>query len=502
MPRSLARLKFKLAPFVRPRGLGETLTRAHVRNRVPSTDVLRKALQRESAPGRRLNLTITVNQEWKTPRPSRKREQAPHTVRDIVDPERKARTGELIYIFRNTKSNQTIYSLGEMLDNHHLKQLPFLGRHSKPPVLRPDEWVPHCVVRFKTSEQGHNAFRKLREFRKLHEVYWDKTNPEWKKLKLKQRMNRIMDQTANTSADLARVLQLQADQGVWQQGNLDEQQKIMDERWPEVLAVAEAATSGEQEKDTPKWLLRQIFEVARQLGLKRNQKEEKQERLRTTKRSYIDRLTKINSAVRMAKDRTIAQEKLEPLTARVAEVAPWVEQLQTETAELEENFWVREPMPLEKKPSEQDEPLKLKRLRALLKKSRALEEEAKAREAEALRAVLDGPLKKELPAPFSPRVDVMWADLHDAEYARGHWPPGTEHDVLNLRGAFADVAMMRRQDFDAKTEAEVRQLQDALQKRFEPDPEPEVEEKQEPTGIWKYIPESMTRNPFRRAEAS
>ena len=49
---------------------------------------------------------------------------------------------------------------------HHLEQLPFMGKHTKPPVLRPDEWVPHCVLTFPTPAQGQNAFRKLREFRR------------------------------------------------------------------------------------------------------------------------------------------------------------------------------------------------------------------------------------------------------------------------------------------------------------------------------------------------
>jgi hypothetical protein len=39
----------------------------------------------------------------------------PFTLRDVVDPEGKARHGEIIYIFRNIKTNQIIYSLQELL---------------------------------------------------------------------------------------------------------------------------------------------------------------------------------------------------------------------------------------------------------------------------------------------------------------------------------------------------------------------------------------------------
>ena len=96
---------------------------------------------------------------------------------------------------------------------HHLEQLPFMGKHTKPPVLRPDEWVPHCVLTFPTPAQGHNAFRKLREFRRLHETAWDKTNPEYLRMDRKKRMLKIMDQRANTSADLAEVLRIQEAHG-------------------------------------------------------------------------------------------------------------------------------------------------------------------------------------------------------------------------------------------------------------------------------------------------
>jgi hypothetical protein len=40
----------------------------------------------------------------------------PFTVQDVVDPEGKARHGEIIYVFRNTKSDQVIYSLQPLLN--------------------------------------------------------------------------------------------------------------------------------------------------------------------------------------------------------------------------------------------------------------------------------------------------------------------------------------------------------------------------------------------------
>lgn len=40
----------------------------------------------------------------------------PYTLRDIADPEGRAQHGEIVYVFRNTDTNQIIYSLQELLD--------------------------------------------------------------------------------------------------------------------------------------------------------------------------------------------------------------------------------------------------------------------------------------------------------------------------------------------------------------------------------------------------
>ena len=182
----------------------------------------------------------------------------PYTLRDVVDPEGTARHGEIIYIFRNTKTNQIIYSLQELLDTHHLEQLPFMGKHTKPPALRPDEWVPHCVLTFPTPAQGHNAFRKLREFRRLHETAWDKTNPEYLRMDRKKRMLKIMDQRANTSADLAEVLRIQEAHGAKtteEQEELDKKATVfMDKRWEQIDALANAGLAKEKPTDNVKWL--------------------------------------------------------------------------------------------------------------------------------------------------------------------------------------------------------------------------------------------------------
>ncbi|KAK1913617.1 hypothetical protein P3342_006860 [Pyrenophora teres f. teres] len=176
MPRSLARLRYK--PPLKTLRFPTTVKRITPEFEEILERRVTAYVKRQSNP-KLLKLQTVVNEKARR-QATGKHVQAPskpYTLRDVVDPKGTAKHGEIIYIFRNTKTNQIIHSLQELLDNHHLEQLPFIGKHSKPPVLRPDEWVPHCVVTFPTPAQGQNAFRKLREFRRLHELSWDKTNP-------------------------------------------------------------------------------------------------------------------------------------------------------------------------------------------------------------------------------------------------------------------------------------------------------------------------------------
>ena len=100
-----------------------------------------------------------------------------------------------------------------------MKQLPFLGKKTVPAALRKDIWLPFALVEFPSSLQGLNAFRKLREFRRLHETAYPldiitikEGEHAGKLMKTRQRGKVLMDQKANSVADLAAVL-LQDEQG-------------------------------------------------------------------------------------------------------------------------------------------------------------------------------------------------------------------------------------------------------------------------------------------------
>ncbi|KAL8948524.1 MAG: hypothetical protein Q9222_005292 [Ikaeria aurantiellina] len=128
-----------------------------------------------------------------------------------------AEHGTQIYFYNNIRTNQVIYSLTRTLDNHHsLKQLPFLGKKTVPARLRKDLWHPLCLVEFPRPSQGLLAYRRLREFRRLHETSYPLSlitqteGPHKGQLhSTKKRGKILMDQKANSIADLAEVLRLQ-----------------------------------------------------------------------------------------------------------------------------------------------------------------------------------------------------------------------------------------------------------------------------------------------------
>ncbi|KAI9750038.1 MAG: glutamine-dependent NAD(+) synthetase [Chaenotheca gracillima] len=132
-----------------------------------------------------------------------------------MPPPKAARWGHNIYVYFNIRTNQTLYSLMPALNNNEaLKQIPYLGKKTVPAALRKDLWQPLALLSFPRSEQGLLAYRHLREFKKMHELSWDKEDFKQEKnpnnlLSMKQRGKKLMDQKANSVADMAATLWLQ-----------------------------------------------------------------------------------------------------------------------------------------------------------------------------------------------------------------------------------------------------------------------------------------------------
>jgi len=464
MPRTITRLRYR-AP--KPSSFSRTV---EPRPDAPILDrKVTSHVTRQSKPSQ-ARLQTVVNPKARPP-PTGQRVTPPwkpFTLKDVVDAQGKARHGEIIYIFRNTKTNQIIYSLQELLNDHHLDQLPFIGRHSKPPVVRPDEWAPHCVLTFPTAEQGHNAYRKLREFRKLHELSWAKTNPQWRLAPLKQRMKKIMDQRANTSADIAEVLLIQELHGKNMREALDEQQKkaveYMDKKWPEIDALANAALAKEKETDNVKWLEHQIRSLTRKLNMKHNQNEADQKRLKNAKIIQEIRLRKVQYAQRKAEQFKTIQEGLARAAAPANEFGAEgkLSELKDQAIVLREVLAKRDPTRSLKDHAAGRDLASLQRKIAALEAAFEAKAKMEGRDHHIARSVLPPSLKKTLPTPYTlDGVSVRWADLHDALYASDRWPESIEHEMLDVNKVRNATTFYSAQEYSVEVYNEVSKILEA-----------------------------------------
>ncbi|KAF7674378.1 hypothetical protein GT037_007138 [Alternaria burnsii] len=469
MPRSLARLRYK--PPLKPVTFANTARRItpqhveHMQKRIAAY------VERQSNP-RHLRLQTVVNEKARRQATGQRVVSPikPYTLRDVVDPEGTAQHGEIIYIFRNTKTNQIIYSLQELLDTHHLEQLPFMGKHTKPPALRPDEWVPHCVLTFPTPAQGQNAFRKLREFRRLHETAWDKTNPEYLRMDRKKRMLKIMDQRANTSADLAEVLRIQEAHGAKtreEQEELDKKATVfMDKRWEQIDALANAGLAKEKPTDNVKWLQGQIRSMDLKLKMRHNQNEADQKSLKAAKESLETRLRKLSYALRKAEQFKNLQEDLAKKAAPANEIGAQgkLDELRDQAHVLAQAL--ENPDPTRSKADlDMDKEILVGHREKISMLEQAFDAKAQveARDHYIARSVLPQALKKKTAEPYTLEgVSVRWADLQDALYAAGQWPDAIEHEPLEIHKARGETLLLSAEEFEAEKRNEVRGMMEKM----------------------------------------
>ncbi|KAK3074610.1 hypothetical protein LTR53_002821 [Teratosphaeriaceae sp. CCFEE 6253] len=166
----------------------------------------------------------------------------------VVPPPKKGH-GQYIFAYTHIRTRQVLYSLSRSLDSRaSLKQLPDTGANNTPSHLRKDLWRPLYTLALPSAHpeclaQGLHAFKKLREYRKLHELCWkpplslskpySDADIEYEKEKLgdrggskkesvydiirkrkaRLREKQVMDQKANSVADLAAVLLEQEEVG-------------------------------------------------------------------------------------------------------------------------------------------------------------------------------------------------------------------------------------------------------------------------------------------------
>jgi len=268
----------------------------------------------------------------------------------------------------------------------HIRQLPFIGKHSVPPKIRTDVWKPFCTVSFPSPAQGLHAFRKLREFRKLHELRWDHHNPEWKKLKVeapKKLIRNIMNQRANSVADLAQVLSIQGEQGAKMVEETERRTKLqrefLDPKWAEIEELARLAEGGEIPK-----LEREIKSITNNPLAKEGEESRKP----------------VDSQVKTRRQ-------------RIKQLL-WAQQMVKARNEASTTPVVHE---------------------ALVGKKNAKTSATQSNRLSPRDMIEQSILPKHLkscPEPFTlDGVEIQWADLQDAEFAE-NWPTEIEHDYMGI----------------------------------------------------------------------
>ncbi|KAF2709970.1 hypothetical protein K504DRAFT_454349 [Pleomassaria siparia CBS 279.74] len=475
----------------------------------------------------------------------------PYTLRDLRDPEGYyPEHGQLIFVFRNVQTNQILYSLSEVLDESHLRQIPFFAKHSAPPSLRRDVWVPHCVVSFPTPEQGHNAFRKLRELRKMHELCWDQTNPEWVRATTKTRMMKIMNQRANTSVDLAKVLSMQAEQGGWMVQNLEKREKEIREflYGKEVAAVdkpvadpaagetnsnkeveadsKEAAKTAKKEKASKKreaqlakgmWpAIEEMAELAEtgelnRLAVSTRNLTWRLERIRPGKNDKLKQslekalLNNKNRTNRLlwARRRAFAFNKARD---ELEKQAFGTERRIAKAEEDRERHTIaaraaRDSGDHEKKLEHWDIKARLRRdiLNAQQKNpepARIAKEKLATDDHFAAHHILPRHLLIPLPSPYvAEGVEIQWADMLDGEYAKDMWPVEVQHTTLPLTEQITQTTPMRPDEWEDAIEEDRQAVFEDWLKKYEARNEPGPKEIAEMERRRKIVEEKQKRKP-------
>jgi hypothetical protein len=504
MPRNLARLRFKTPKQLRPLNIA----RIHPEDHSTLQHRLRQHAAGLSKPQTPLSLQVVVNPKW-LQQPGK-------------NPEAAAKHGQIIYVFANVKTGQVIYSLNELLEvcpqsahlvclltypqQHHLDQLPFLGKHSKPPTVRPDEWSPHCVITFPVAEQGIQAFRKLREYRHLHETSWDKTNPEWVRLPPHVRMRKIMDQVANTSADLAEVLNIQQRQAAEMRKLFIEHEKKLLRQMKAMWEEAEALAKDDKDASNPDWLEQQIKNLEWQRKAKRNRDEPDTKRILDAIKGHQIRLRRVLRA-RKNMEKLKAVEDTEEFKKMQEEYASQAAlaiggDAETKIDALRKEIALERDLTrvLDRSAEDAEQTLGQKQAQiAELEDAVIASLRADARDHPVTRSIVPADRRKQPSQPFTMDVEIKWADLRNAEYAAGSWPDPVVHDTLHLRNSRQDVQLLSAEQYRVSVSDDVQGMLKSLERQaleaqglFE---EPQPEKK----GVWKYIPEA--KNPFKRADA-
>jgi len=286
-------------------------------------------------------------------------------------------------------------------------------------------------------------------------------------------MKKIMDQRANTTADIAEVLKIQELHGEKMRIALKKQQaevkEVLDKKWAEIDSLANAAVAKEKLTDSVKWLEHQIRSLTSKLNMKHNQKEADQRRLKNAKIIQEIRLRKITYAQRKAEQFKTIQDGLTRTAAPAEEPGAETKlaELKTQAAALKEAL--ANPDPTRHLSALALDANLLKTHTASIKsleEAFAAKSKLSTRDHHIARSVLPKPLKTPLPTPYTlAGLRIRWADLQDALYAVGKWREAIEHETLDVYKARNETLMLSVEEFEAERRNEVSGVLAALEEK-------------------------------------
>lgn len=383
--------------------------------------------------------------------------------------------GQHIYAYCNIRTNQVLYSLERTLRHSHLSQLADVGANNSPPKLRKDLWRPLFTVSVPSQRQGLELFKKLREYRLLHETNWALTEEikrpytdkqiadrkakledrggskketvfdVIKREKKKMRIKMVMDQKANSVADLAAILMRQEEKGA---RLVDEKEIAAQARKKQAIdeicrlaARFEKGGMAELEGKTAelKAHIQGHSERSVDKSAKSKQRKEEYQKLRKARaildqtklqrRKMVYAVEAVKAARKEAAEVTAAQEAAarEKEAAEVT-TAQEVSAREKDAAQTDHNITPTASAPLDPidwrqyikpYPSSLDPVLAAQEGHAFGKRHPALR--ANAKDIKLVQA----------PIFHTEGIFVKWANALDAEYAE-IWPTGVQHEKMGF----------------------------------------------------------------------
>lgn len=303
------------------------------------------------------------------------------------------------------------------------KQLPFLGKKTKPAEIRPDLWIPYARVDFTPGEtwKGLLAYRKLIEYQKLRYYAWRKPGQPGIHKTRPELLEGIQDQSRTSVADLAKVL---LESGEWEGQKIARRLKGIaplrnryENLWNHALNMVK---SGKE--------FGKLAEAEERVNKAQNHKE------LILARTEVNKFKRAGEAVAAVEGAEMDEAVRERWSEEMRKMVEY---------KLTGKIEGYEPEEVEAAAAAEAEAEEAAAAKAAAKVAAAEARAAKAaaaadgspapttETAEEQRSTTDNtlPAQRKPRRPLPKLVSVRWADLRDAEWAK-KWPNSVQHDQI------------------------------------------------------------------------